>query len=218
MLYLDMPVAIYAVAMTNTTHSKTNVVRTDGICTFHWSSTKDDHRPMAMLMGYSALTIDLLPKDFVDGAWSGENNRWYREWSHSLDVEIIRPPKHGVMVIQDDLDIYPSYLPTEGYIGKDQVDVLVKAKDLEGRPIAKKLVYFINVISKKESDTIDANSLFQKYCGNQRQWRISENTQIPSDSSGQSANLLAGLLAKSSYSITYNANAVRDGKYIDYVP
>lgn len=218
MLYLDMleaaPVAIYAAAGESATSSTKGSVRTEGICTIADMNAKGISSPMAELMGYDFYMRDMLSKAFVEQYTRGVSSdalRKYMEWSHSLDIEILRLPKHGNMVIQDDLDIYPSYLPTEGYIGKDRVDVLVKAKDLEGRPIAKKLVFFINVLSEKESKDIQhTKAQFQKYCGVQRHWRITKNTQIPDGFNGQASNLWA----KSSYSITFNANAVPDGNIL----
>ena len=180
------PLALNEIIPVVAKKSDANHLRTDGICAFKWANTEAVNRS-AMYMAYADYMLDFLPQDFVENkiktkGISSVNLKWLREWDNSLVIKVTVPPKHGDMLIDDRMDeAHPSYSPHKGYVGKDRVEVLVSGKDLEGRSISKKLVYFINVLPEKEMDAVvkKYSAAVKKYCGTADPvWRISSGTNI----------------------------------------
>jgi hypothetical protein len=154
----------------------------------------------------------LLPKDFLDRLYlndlSQEQWDWYGNWLDTLSVKVLNAPQHGKMVGYR----LESYSPNDGFTGKDSLDLLVQGKDMNGRPISLKLVYFVNVVSKNDYVKVADNysKSLSKYCGTTKPyWRISDsadgatflskwlasntlsaNTSAPSTGSGQASTLL----------------------------
>lgn len=235
MLYMNMPdaapVQIAAVA-TNVTVAK--AMRTDGVC---WITS-----PGGGSMGYDAEMWEFLPKDWVQthvgkGSYSSADFKQFIDWGNSLKVTITRPPQHGKMEIDPVWDsVHPSYKPNPGYLGKDRFEVEIHGKDFDGRPIAKKVIYFINVVPGEKMAGVIANykSALQKYCGTSKpSWKISlpTNGDTPALASALSAatqNLTFADLNGSvvgethgtgpSAQITLDTNAAGHGWYIDYTP
>lgn len=184
MLFLNLPdaapVLVHETVPIAASSAVSNV-RTDGICEFTWADTDPDYKPRSMFMDYSSYMLDLLPKDFVEShlglGMSADDLKWLKEWDKGMEIKIVRAPKHGQMIIDDSMDAdYPSYVPDKNFVGRDSVEVLVSAKDLQGRPISKKLVYFINVLPQKEMDKVVSRhkAMVKKYCGTSKpDWRIS---------------------------------------------
>jgi hypothetical protein len=150
MLFLDLPdTGSLPVSETVADASKPRSIRTDGLCAFA-TANMGEAQSSSYLTDYTYYMREFLPKDFLKkvtgkGAWDADALAWYMDWANSMEVKIVRAPEHGEMVIVDDLSIYPSsYRPDKNFVGKDRVEVLVTAKDYEGRSVSKKLVLFIN--------------------------------------------------------------------------
>ncbi|MDR3351459.1 MAG: hypothetical protein LBO00_00245 [Zoogloeaceae bacterium] len=106
------------------------------------------------------------PGPYTDGA--------SETWEDSFVLTVLREPKHGK------LEYLNWYVPDKGYLGKDRFDILVKAKDNLGRPIAVTLRYYVNVLteedwSKAARDNRGYAQAIKKYCGATKgEWRISQ--------------------------------------------
>ena len=188
-------------------------MRTDGVCHIASANLKDSsHR--GDLMGYDGHMQEFLPKDWVrlnvgKGSYSSEAHQKYSDWSESLKVTVTRAPQHGEMVLDSTVDnIYPSYLPQVGYLGKDRVEVEIKGVDFEGKPIAKKVIFFIQVVpSERIRGIIDNYKVsLQKYCGtSQPTWKISQSGQSNTSSSDlaawQRSATLSALIANAQQSV-----------------
>ena len=217
MLFMTLPdiepVAFPGIIPVVVQKSGTSHLQTHGICKFQWANTETENH-ISMVMGYEEYMLDLLPQDFVENkirtkGISSANLKWLNEWSNSLVIKVTVPPMHGEMVIDDRITrMHPSYSPHKGYVGKDRLEVLVTGKDLEGRAISKKLVYFINVLPQKEMDVVvkKYSASVKKYCGTTKPvWRISLDNTAPvtadSLAAWQRASDLSALLANAGRSL-----------------
>jgi hypothetical protein len=238
-----------AKAPTTTASSKVRKM-TYGICNLFYAN--EGNLPPYNPVGIVPFMIDFLSPEIqkaldtrFPGGGPGVDWDWYAEWENSLKVTILRAPKHG-KVNHIDGTGYPSYtyLPDEGYLGKDRLDLLVEGKDDLGRPIAMTFRYYINVLSEKEKRTmVDTGTYYQvaqKYCGTtKKSWRISQPTSndYTDPVSWYRATSLYALLsgAKDALSgfadlsgaaigqttgdkITLDTNAAGYDWYIDYTP
>jgi hypothetical protein len=143
-----------------------------GICEFARANTDPDSSPSALYMAYANYLQDILPKDLsgVDAgkARTADQLAWFENWANTIRVVVIRTPQHGRMVLDDRMyQTLPSYVPDNGFVGKDRVDVLVSAKDASDHLITRKLVYFINVLpAKKMEEFVDHyQPMVKRYCG-----------------------------------------------------
>ncbi len=134
---------------------------------------------------YSQYMEDFLPKKFLDGVSgpSGDGLDRLGEWRMGIKVKVIRNPDHGKMVSEDGGD--PWYAPNPNFVGKDRVEVLVSGKDLKGNAISRTLVYFINVLPKKEytrllAEKTDYYAFVKHYCGSRKiTWPIVDEPGVP---------------------------------------
>ncbi|RZI86511.1 MAG: hypothetical protein EOP38_01005 [Rubrivivax sp.] len=149
-----------------------HAVNVKGICQFAQADTDPNYTPRALYMGYASYLQDILPKNLsgVDAgpARTADQLAWFDAWVKTVKVVVVRAPQHGRMVADDMMDTdQPSYAPDKGFVGKDQVDVLVSAKDAKGHVITTKLVYFINVTPTRDFLAVAENlqTMVKRYCG-----------------------------------------------------
>jgi hypothetical protein len=120
------------------------------------------------------------PSVMSDAEWE-----WSQKWSDGFTTQVLKQPTHGKLVI-DNKGMVSGYLPDVGYVGKDRIELLVRGVDDLQRPIAMKLISYVNVVSETALDKAIASKqsyvrTLQKYCGISNPngfWRIS-GIQLP---------------------------------------
>ena len=172
-----------------------NTISTDGVCGFHIANTATGRESPAMSMNYQMYMLEFLPKYFVNQLNKGISEEALAKmsaWDASLKVEITRDPAHGKMINDTSVSNHPAYLPDKDFVGNDRVEVMVSGMDLNGTPISKKVIFFINVVSNKEMDRVVSNykSAIAKYCGASKPvWRISNATNALLDVDAAASNM-----------------------------
>jgi hypothetical protein len=151
-----------------------------GVCAF-----ANNTAVMGNEMSPSRFLLDLLPKEFIERLKINDLSQnewdWLGRWYEQVTVNVLSGPQHGKI----DSNASLAYYAEQGYEGKDRMEVLVSSKDMSGRTISMKVIYFINVVSNQESKNV-AESYSQsllKYChAKSESWR---RAHAPTSSSPQ---------------------------------
>ncbi len=86
---------------------------------------------------------------------------WLAEWQKSFTIKILRQPAHGdIRSGEGSL----GYMPKEGYLGKDRVDVQIEGKAPDGRLVSARANVFIRAVSNdKRSDLLGSSNKMSEY-------------------------------------------------------
>lgn len=169
--FADSPRALQAAATFVSSTNTQRVLAVEGTCRFVLGRASTDLPALPLAPGYSESMTEFLPKRFARRTLAARPSeadlQWLDAWGRDAKVTITRQPTHGRMIMDPAVDPHPVYLPEVGFIGQDRVEALVSVKAADGRRVAKRLAFFINVVPRAELDSVANNPQQQltRNCG-----------------------------------------------------